>query len=107
MKRTIHLTIDADLVEMGKVRRFKDPGFSISELVNTFLRDFFGEEVRNLQKDKLKMEISELEQALALKKAQEVAIMKEREKRLQEEAEEKAKIIWEEEKDEVKKNKSR
>lgn len=84
MKRTIHLTIDADLAEMAKIRRFKDREFSLSSLINDFLRSFFGESVKDLEKDKIIMETMELEQKLALLKAQKIALEQEEERQKEE-----------------------
>lgn len=87
MKTRLNLTIDSDLIEMAKVRKFKDPDFSISELVNNFLREFFGEEVKDLEKDKVIMETMELEKKLALLKAQKQALEQEEERQKKEKIE--------------------
>lgn len=74
------ITIDVDLNEMCKIKRAEDSSFSISNLINDFLRDYFGEEIKDLDKKKLRSERAELEQKLALLKAQEVAIDAEKER---------------------------
>lgn len=77
MKRTIHLTIDSDLAEAAKIRRFKQRDFSLSELVNDFLRNYFDEDLSHLEKDKLQLNKAELEKKLALIKSQIEAVNKE------------------------------
>jgi len=74
MKRTIHITIDSDLVELAKIKRFKDNEFSLSGTINDFLRDLFEVDVENLEKEKLDMEQAEMEKKLALIKAQKQAL---------------------------------
>lgn len=78
------LTIDADLLEFARVKRMEDPSFSLSLIINDFLRDFFGQEIKDLDKRKVIARKAELERELALLKSQEVAIDAEKEKQQQE-----------------------
>lgn len=74
MKTTTHLSIDSDLKEMAKIRRFQDKDFSLSETVNDFLRDFFEDDVANLESKKLNVEEAELQRKLALIQSQKKAL---------------------------------
>ena len=73
-KTSRHFLIDNDIDELLKIRRFKDPDFSSSELINGFLRDFFSNDLGNLEKNKLEMRKAEITKELALIKAQEKAL---------------------------------
>ena len=71
MKTIRMISIDADLNEASKIRRFKNPKFSLSDTINSYLRSFFEMEIKNLDRDKIQMEVAELEKKLALAKSKE------------------------------------
>ncbi len=83
-KSTTSLTIDSDLKEMVRVRKIEDSTFNFSELINDFLRDYFKEDIKDLNKRKLKADKTELKRRIALIEAQEKAIEYEKEKQQQE-----------------------
>ena len=87
MKTTIHLSIDVDIKEAAKVRRFKDPKWSISDEVNSYLRELLQMDVDTLEEDKIEMEIVETEKKLALAKSKRKAIDTEKERQKQEDIE--------------------
>jgi len=68
LKTTTSLTIDADLMEFVRVKRMEDPQFNFSELINSFLRNYFGDEVKIGDERKVKANVSRLERELALEK---------------------------------------
>lgn len=71
MSKTIRtISIDPDLNDLIKVRSFEDKEFSVSKLINEFLRDFFKADIGSLNKKKLLMRKSEAEKELALVNSQ-------------------------------------
>ena len=50
-KGVLHLSIDNNVVEMAKLRKRQDSKFSISQLVENFLLDYFGAEMQDLEKE--------------------------------------------------------
>lgn len=89
MKTTTSLTIDSDLMEMIRVKKIEDTTFNFSELINDFLRDFFKEDIKDLDKRKVAAERVELKRKLALLEAQEKAMEVEVEKQRKEQFEKK------------------
>lgn len=87
MKTTTSLTIDADLMEMVRVKKIEDSNFNFSNMVNEFLRNYFKEDIKDLDKRKVNAEIKEAERRIALLKAQKSAYDAEQEKQKQEEIE--------------------
>jgi len=74
MKSTAHLSIDSDILEAAKVKRFKDGKFSLSEEVNSYLREFFNIEIEDLEQSKIDMEVAEAEKKLAIARAKQKAL---------------------------------
>jgi hypothetical protein len=69
MKTTRNITIDAELAELAKSRRYQDSEFSLSKIINEFLISYFNIEQKNLKKEDVEKELEEAKKNLGLAEA--------------------------------------
>lgn len=81
------ISIDSDINDMLKIKRAEEPDFNVSQIINDFLWDLFGEETKDLDQRKISARKKELERELAFLKSQEKRVEYQEKKQEQEEFE--------------------